>query len=78
LQVFCPLQEFVALLQSLKPLQPLTPAQCTWPEEAELLDSVAQPANMLAAAAAKAIPEILLNLFMAHNLLKLDWNECRI
>jgi hypothetical protein len=59
LQAFRPLQELLALLQALWPLQALMPEHCTsadWVAFSEL----AQPAtNSKAAAAARDAPEIL-------------------
>lgn len=64
LHAFCPLQAFSAVLQSLVPLQELTPAQCTISPDAllsilSILLLLAQPDNISAAAPIANIAPLL-------------------
>jgi len=87
LQSFCPAQAFLALLQSLNPLQALTPSHATFAVVALLpavplslaLLLLAQPTvrNSAAALAAIAIPERFLLLVMLPPPVDSDADESR-
>ena len=58
LQEFCPLQELFALLQADLPLQELTPSHFTFASSAALAVVTAAMEKTIAAAAARATPDI--------------------
>jgi hypothetical protein len=59
LQEFLPLQALFAVLQAEEPLQEFTPSHFVLPSVAALSAAPATPANMSAAAAARAAPDSL-------------------
>jgi len=84
LQLFCPLQELVAVLQELLPWQEFMPPHLTLAAFAATLPSATSSAdehpanNNVAAAAAKDIPVIFLTVFMRYTPLVLKQSENRI